>query len=63
MRDHQIMNGFDMSKLEVEYDYDTDEEQKTHSCKMLMKELEAAIDFFVTDDPFKLVDNLQIIEC
>lgn len=51
-----------MSKLEVEYDYDTDGEQITHSKKMLMKELVAAIDFYVADDPFKLVANLHVIE-
>lgn len=49
-----------MSKLEVEYDYDTDFEQFTHSRKMLMKELCEAIDFFITDDPIKLVDNIML---
>ena len=34
-----IIQGFDMSKLEVEYDYDTDSEQRTHSKEMLSFEL------------------------
>ena len=49
-----------MSKLEVEYDYDTDEEQLTHSKKMLLHELFQAIDFFIKEDPIKLVENLLL---
>ena len=55
-----IINNFDMSKLEVEYDYDTDCEQLTHSKKMLFHELLQAIDFFIKEDPIKLVDNLLL---
>ena len=55
-----IVRGFDMSKLEVEYDYDTDEEQITHSTKMLLRELEQAIEYFVMEDPLKLVDNIRL---
>ena len=36
---NNIIHGFDMSKLEVEYDYDTDSEQRTHSKEMLSFEL------------------------
>jgi hypothetical protein len=59
MRDAVVTN-FDMRKLEVEYDYDTDDEQKEHSKNMLLRELTQAIDFFVTEDPIKLVDNVLL---
>jgi hypothetical protein len=49
-----------MSKLEVEYDYDTDSEQKSHSKDMLLRELFQAIEFFVKEDPLKLVDNVRL---
>jgi hypothetical protein len=49
-----------MSKLEIEYDYDTEDEQLTHSKKMLIHELFQAIDFFIKEDPFKLVDNIAL---
>ena len=49
-----------MSKLEVEYDYDTDEEQLQHSNNLLLRELQQAVEFFVMDDPLKLVDNVRL---
>ena len=55
-----ILQSFDMSKLEVEYDYDTDCEQFKHSKDMLWHELVQAIDFFIKDDPLKLVDNVLL---
>jgi len=58
--DHAIVTNFDMRKLEIEYDYDTDEEQINHSHNMLLRELQQAIDFFVQDDPVKLVDNVLL---
>jgi len=51
---------FDMSKLEKEYDYDTDTNQQDHSRNMLKKELEQAIEFYVKEDPLKLVDNVNM---
>ena len=51
---------FDTSKLEAEYDYDTDEENAAYSKKMVKEELKAAVQFFVTDDPLKLVANLLL---
>jgi hypothetical protein len=42
-----VVTNFDMRKLEIEYDYDTDVDQIDHSKKMLVRELEQAIDFFV----------------
>ena len=50
----------DMSKLEIEYDYDTDCEQIQLSKKMLLKDLVEAIQFYVQDDPIKLVDNIML---
>ena len=49
-----------MSKLEVEYDYDTDNEQIQFSKSMLLRDLVDAIRFFCEDDPIKLVDNLML---
>lgn len=39
LKDNPIVTKFDMTKLEVEYDYDTDDEQLKHSKKMLLKDL------------------------
>lgn len=55
-----IITNFDMSKLEVEYDYDTDCEQLKHSKKMMFHELIQAIEFFIKEDPIKLVDNVLL---
>jgi len=49
-----------MQKLEVEYDYDTDHEVLRQSTSMLRRELLQAIEFFVKEDPLKLVDNLRL---
>lgn len=38
-KNNSIVTGFDMSKLEVEYDYDTDFEQAKQSKNMLLSEL------------------------
>ena len=59
-KDNEIVTRFDMSKLEIEYDYDTDNEQLTHSKRMLIRELIQAIDFFIKDDPIRLVDNVML---
>ena len=58
--EHAVITDFNMNKLEVEYDYDTDCEQITHSKKMLFRELAQAIEFFITDDPIRLVGNLGL---
>jgi hypothetical protein len=59
-KNHPIINNFDMTKLEIEYDYETDNEQLKHSAKMLIHDLQQAIDFFINDDPLKLVDNIHL---
>ena len=53
------VDGFDMDGLEIEYDYETDEEQITRAKQLLVYENLKAVDFFVTDDPATLVGNLE----
>lgn len=48
-----------MSRLETEYDYETEENQINQSKKMLQEDLQDAIDFFVEKDPLALIDNLK----
>ncbi len=36
---HQVVKGFNMNRLEIEYDYDTDSEQIKNSQNMLFREL------------------------
>ena len=55
-----VVTNFDVNKLEIEYDYDTDDEQKARSKNMLLRELTQAIDFYVQEDPLKLVDNVLL---
>jgi len=57
---NNLFQGVDMSKMEIEYDYDTDEEQRSHSQNMMLSELSEAIDFFVKEDPIKLVSNVML---
>lgn len=57
-KNNQIVKKIESAELEVEYDYETDEEVVRRSQKMLIGELQQAIDFFVEDEPLKLVDNL-----
>ena len=52
------VSHYDMNKLEVEYDYDTELEQIGHSKTMLATDLKDAIDWFVMDDPLDIVHNL-----
>jgi hypothetical protein len=47
-----------MSKLEMEYDYDTDEEQIQRAKKLLKRENVMAIEYFVKEEPLLLVGNL-----
>ena len=47
-----------MNKLELEYDYETDEEQVLRSKQLLTTENYKAVEFFVQDDPQLLADNL-----
>jgi len=57
------MSDFEnQAKLEIEFDYDTDVEQITHSKTMLLDDLIQAVDFYVREDPIKLVDNVMRFE-
>lgn len=51
--------SFNMKKLELEYDYDTDEEQLNAAKRMLTKENIDAVEYFVKEDPLILVGNLE----
>lgn len=53
------INDYSLDKLELEYDYDTDEEQLYRSKKHCMNEQKMAIEFFVKEDPLLLVGNLK----
>jgi len=53
------VSQFDMSKLEVEYDYDTESEQIATSKTMLKTDLCDAIEWFVMDDPLNIIHNLS----
>jgi len=50
-----------MTKLESEYDYDTDEAQVARSKLYLEKDLFEAIKYIVKDEPHLLVGNLEYI--
>lgn len=53
---------FNMKKLELEYDYDTEEEQLNAAKSMLLRENLDAIQFYVKDgDPLLLVDNIKYL--
>lgn len=57
IKQSESVSKFDMSRLETEYDYETEPEQIRQSQKMLMEDLHDAIDFFVTKDPLQLIEN------
>ena len=58
----QTLLDFNMKKLELEYDYDTEEEQLNAAKSMLLRENLDAIQFYVKDgDPLLLVDNIKYL--
>jgi len=48
-----------MTKLENEYDYETEPEQIRQSKTMLREDLTDAVNFFVEQDPLKLIENFN----
>ena len=48
-----------MTKLEEEYDYETDKEHVAHGLKILDYDLYYAVEFFVQEDPMLFVENLK----
>lgn len=56
----EVTKNADMEKLEVEYDYDTEEDQCAKSKSFLYDDLFYAVDFFIKECPLKLVENLDI---
>ena len=59
IRKSESVSNYDMSRLEVEYDYETENEQIRQSTTMLFTDLNDAINFFVEQDPLLLIDNLN----
>ena len=60
LKDGNRLVDFNMKKLELEYDYDTDEEQLNAAKSMLLRESLDAIRFSAQEgDPLLLVDNLH----
>lgn len=55
----RLILDFNMGKLELEYDYDTDEEQLRSAKEMLVQENISAVEFVVKEDPLLLVGNLN----
>ena len=58
-KQNQSVYGYDMQRLEVEYDYETDTEQIFQATDMLSRDLYHAVEFFMKDDPLLLVDNVN----
>lgn len=54
INNHKILQ-FDMSKLEEEYDYETDLEHVANGLKILDYDLYYAVEFFVQEDPLLFV--------
>jgi hypothetical protein len=48
-----------MSKLEEEYDYETDKEHVANGLKVLDYDLYYAVEFFVHEDPLLFVENIK----
>lgn len=59
IRQSESVSRFDMSRLEVEYDYETETEQIRQSVTMLREDLNDAINFFVMQDPLTLIENVN----
>ena len=55
-----IIKKCDMSRLEDEYDYDTESEQIYQSKTMLATDLHDAVEWFVIGDPLEVVGNFSI---
>jgi hypothetical protein len=50
---------FDMTKLEEEYDYETDELHVANGRRVLETDLYHAVEFFQQDNPMLFVENLE----
>jgi hypothetical protein len=57
IKNHKSLH-FDMSKLEEEYDYETDQEHLNNGLKILDYDLYYAVEFFVHEDPMLFVGNM-----
>lgn len=57
----RLVLDFNINKLELEYDYDTDEGQMKQAKEMLAQENAQAIDFTIKENPIDLVENLSLV--
>ena len=58
--DRATLLEFNINKLQLEYDYDTDEDQLVAAKSMLIRENLGAIQFYAKEgDPLLLVENLK----
>ncbi len=55
---HKIMR-YDMSNLEEEYDYETDQDHIARSKRLLETDLFDAVDFFLKEDPLLIIQNFE----
>ena len=60
IRNNHEVSNFDMSKLEVENDYETDQDEIKDMLSNLEKDLRQAVNFFVKKNPLNLVANTSL---
>lgn len=58
IKNHKYLH-FDMSRLEEEYDYETDLEHIANGLRILDNDLFHAVEFFVVENPNLFVENLE----
>jgi len=54
-----LIGSFDMTKLEEEYEYETDLDHIANGKKVLDTDLYHAVEFFVMENPILFVDNIE----
>lgn len=59
VRNSKMLQSFDMSKLEPECEYETDQDHITQGRKVLQTDLVHAIEFFIQENPLLFVENLD----
>lgn len=55
----KMLSAFDMSKLEPECEYETDQDHITQGKKVLETDLYHAVEFFIQENPILFVENLD----
>jgi hypothetical protein len=54
-----LLGTFDMTKLEEEYEYETDLDHIANGKKVLDTDLYHAVEFFIVENPILFVDNVE----